>query len=561
MAGLLGVRHWALIAALALVAGAYAEPLPTGEGGETVDVTLEGGARIEVDEKAGGDVIVLDGKPGSYGRIEVKVRVDEVLSATVPLSWRGSFLVYFNGEGRPWVIVETDKGRVTFAGKRPVALGVWHDIVFEYRADDYGMLWVDGRSVVSFHGRGVLGQGEDEMWLGRYHWVDPESGEEHERFMHGAVAQPRLTVLPDDDLLDFGTEGMSNVMNVSWGDAIVVGEGWRKLNRLEHVQHLVNECQRFGVTKMLIRCSGEIIQTFHERRMAEDHWYLSALKDVDGDIRTEIIKQCHAAGIKVYAYSTIFDEGSPTSIKYGNEPFIWQSHFTIEHPEYLTESRDGTQRQWGVPCFAYPEARRYIISTFEHLMRKWPFDGIYICTRTHSKPAEFADQFGYNQPIVDEFKRRYGVDIRTEEFSHQQWWDLQGEYLTELLREFRQAFADDEIIIGVPRADHIGPPYGNMSLDWRTWCEEKLVDGMVLGVISGGWHYPDTRNLPGYVQSQQDNVGMRDLDYDLGEWFGPWCEQHGVEMYTQQGAFFADDEREMLAHPGMAGLVVNMRFR
>jgi len=570
------MKHAVALAVLLLTSLGWSEPLPAADPAATVDVTLEGSARIEADARAGGDVLVLDGEPGSYGRYaapkgvgrlrnfraEVKVRIDERRAATVPLGCPGSFLIYFSGEGVPWALIWTDKGRATLAGKDPVSLGVWHDVVFEYRADDYGKLWVDGRSVLSFYGRGLLTQGGPEMWLGRYYWVDPDNGETHERYMRGAVARPGLTILPDDDLCDLGAEDMSNLMVVSWGDAIVVGEGWRKLNRLEHVEPFVQECLRFGIRKVLMRCSGEIITTFHEMRMHEDHWYLSALKAVEGDIHAEMIRQCHAVGIKVYAYSTIFDEGSPTSILYGgNAPFFWQSRFTIEHPEYLMESRDGTARQWGVPCFAYPEVRRYMVSTFEHLMRKWPFDGIYICTRTHSKPAEFADQFGYNQPIADEFQRRYGVDIRTEAFDRSRWWDLQGEYLTELLREFRQTFADDEIIIGIPRSDYIGPPYGNMRLDWRTWCEAKFVDGIVLGVISGGWHYPNTRNLPGYVQSQQDDVAIRDVGYDLGQWFGPWCKEHGIDLYLQRGMVFSDEERELLENPGMTGFMLGFRQR
>jgi len=242
----------------------------------------------------------------------------------------------------------------------------------------------------------------------------------------------------------------------------------------------------------------------------------------------------------------------------GSTPFFWQATFSIEHPEYLVENRDGTKRQWGVPCYAYPEARRYIIGVFQHLLNKWPFDGLHICTRSHSRPAEFADEFGYNQPIAEEFQRRHGVDIRTQKFSKSQWWDLQGEYLTQLLREFRQAFAGREIFIAMPRADYLGPPYGNMRLDWRTWCQEKLVDGLVLGVISGGWHYPHTRNRPGYVQSQQDNVAMRPLDYDLGQWFGPACRQHGVELYLRRSSIASDADRDLLQRPGMTGFMLSL---
>ncbi len=76
---------------------------------------------------------------------------------------------------------------------------------------------------------------------------------------------------------------------------------------------------------------------------------------------------------------------------------------------------------------------------------------------------------------------------------------------------------------------------------------------MVLGIISGGWHYPNTMGLPGYVQSQQDNVGMRDLDYDLKDWFGPVCQASGVELYLSRTTFLADAERDVLKYPGMTG--------
>ncbi|NIA16091.1 MAG: hypothetical protein GWP08_18680 [Nitrospiraceae bacterium] len=56
------------------------------------------------------------------------------------------------------------------------------------------------------------------------------------------------------------------------------------------------------------------------------------------------------------------------------------------------------------------------------------------------------------------------------------------------------------------RAYTIGAPYGNMRLDWRTWCQERLVDGLVLDVFSGTWLYPAIRKRPGYVQCQQENV-------------------------------------------------------
>ncbi|MBU0606491.1 MAG: family 10 glycosylhydrolase [Armatimonadetes bacterium] len=557
------------VACLAVTIGlAAAAPLATGAGGEPLDVTLGGGAKIVPDAALKQDVLLLDGQPNSYAhcaapadwgrlrnfRVEVDVRPDQIRASSIPIAWPGAFMIYISGENKPWVWVETDKGRTIYSSSEPIVPTQWTHLAFEYRADDAGLLWVNGRSVLTIRGQGPLKQGGPDLWFGRYYWKDPKDGKEYAGWMKGGVGLPRITRLPDDDRLQVDLSGMHNAINVSWGDSIVVGKGWRALNRPEHVAPFVAECKRLSVEKVFLRVDHEFIMNYCERRMPDDHWYIKALKAVQGDMIASLIKGCHEAGLKVYAYQTIFDLGSPTSVLYGGStPFFWQSQFTIEHPEYVTESRDGKKRQWGVLCYAYPEARRYMIGIFEHIVGKWDLDGVYVCTRTHSYPAEFADQFGYNQPIVDEFKRRHGVDLRTQEFSRPQWWDLQGECLTQLLRELRAALKGKEMLIAIPRSDHIGPPYGNMRLDWRTWCQQKLVDGLVLGVTSGGWHYPNTMKLPGYIQSQQDNVGMRDLDYDLGEWFGPVCKATGVELYLARGTFYAEAERDVLKHPGMTG--------
>lgn len=562
------MRYLVSALGLLLVAAATCAPLPAGNEVPPLDVTLEGGARIAADGELKTEVLLLDGQAGCYGhcaapaghprnfRVEVSFRPDELRASTIPIAWPGCFMIYLSGEGKPWVWLETEKGRTIHASPEPLPAARWCRLAFEYRADDQGLLWVNGRSVLTIDGRGALKAGGPELWFGRYYWKDPKDGKEYESWMKGAVALPRIVALPDDDRLQVDLSAMRNAINVSWGDAIVVGKGWQALNKPEHVAPFVAHCRRLGVKKVFLRCDHEFIMQYCERRMPPGHWYLKALEAVEGDMLAALVRGCHQAGMKVYGYQSIYDLGSPTSVLYGGSaPFPWQSQFTIDHPEYLVESRDGKKRQWGVLCYAYPEARAYMVGVFKHELARWDFDGAYVCTRTHSYPAEFADEYGYNQPLAEEYRRRHGVDLRTQEFSKPQWWDLQGEYLTQLLRELRAATPGKELIVAIPRSDTIGPPYGNMRLDWRTWCQEKLVDGIVLGVTSGGWHYPDTMNRPGYVQSEQDGVAMRELDYDLGEWFGPACQAAGVELYLSRGTFYAEREREALKNRGMTGFM------
>ena len=561
-----------LMLSLSFALSAQAEPLPGGDG-NPLDVTLEGSARIGPAEGIEGEALLLDGKPGSYARtalpdgwgnpacfrVEAKVRLGSRRGGAVCLARPDGFWVYFNGEGKPWVVLDCEKRRVVMAGAEPVPTGQWLDIAFEYRADDISLLYVNGRSVAALPAVGPLKATSDELWLGRYRYIEKEK--EDNSYFPGAVALPKLTRLPDDDRFSLDAAAMSNAMNLSWGDAIVVGKGWRQLNKKAHVPLPVEECRRQGVKKLFLRTDDEFILRFCKHNMDENHWYLQAIAAVEGDLKAEIIDKCHQAGIEVYAYQSIFDGGSPPEVLYGGSaPFPWQAQFIVDNPQYLTQNRDGTKRQWGVLCYAYPEARRFMVDVFSHYLSKWDFDGVYVCTRTHSYPATFADEFGYNDPIAEEYRRRFGTDIRTEDFDKSKWYDLQGEYLTQLLRDLREALGGKAIYLAIPRSDHIGPPYGNMRLDYPTWCQEKLIDGLVLGVTSGGWHYPNTTNLPGYVVSEQDNLNMRPLEADLKDHFGPACAAGGVELYLQRSSIYSDADRDLLKYPAMKGFMVGFGY-
>ncbi len=71
------------------------------------------------------------------------------------------------------------------------------------------------------------------------------------------------------------------------------------------------------------------------------------------------------------------------------------------------------------------------------------------------------------------------------------WRKLRGEYVVQFYRELRQAIPKDKTIYtGLPRGRYLGPPYGNLYLDWESLIKEKLVDGIVLHVTSTMLHTP-----------------------------------------------------------------------
>ena len=330
-----------------------------------------------------------------------------------------------------------------------------------------------------------------------------------------------------------------NALNVSWGDQIVIGKGIARLDTPEHIRKALAMWGEQGQAGTVYwRISSWVIQTYHKTRKEKFEWYYKPLQEIEArcDPRTEAIRSCHALNMRVYAYLTLFDEGSPASILYGDSaPFPWQSTFTIEHPEYLACDRSGEKRHYGVMEYWYPEVRKYKIGQILAFLKKYDMDGVYICTRSHSRPADAADQYGFSDPVVTEFQKRHGVNIRTQEFDRQAWRDLRGEGLTLFFRELRAALKplSKRISVGVPRLEIVGPPYGNMTLTWRQWVKKELIDELVIGVNSGNFHYPSVKGKDkqrGYLGSGDEGFGVRPIEEDVGKVYGPLCREHGVAL-------------------------------
>ena len=120
-------------------------------------------------------------------------------------------------------------------------------------------------------------------------------------------------------------------------------------------------------------------------------------------------KYAHAHGMKVYAWATIFD-----SMYYAPPTEFFQ-----RDPEYTWASKDGNKHIPGVPCYAYPEVRRYRLAQMKELLG-YDVDGLFLSIRSHSPwPGrgkgggnEGARGYGFNASVVKEYIRRFGKDPR-----------------------------------------------------------------------------------------------------------------------------------------------------
>ena len=366
-----------------------------------------------------------------------------------------------------------------------------------------------------------------------------------------------------------------HIVNVSWGDHLGFGEGD---GRLETQEALFRRMRRWKEDLGAGILHWRVLRTRKEGRFyaakGYHHVSLKGSRLVDWDDLQVVPEAAHSLGMQAYLYVTLFDEGWPLpprkvrAVSYHNamhaQHVSWQSTFSRDHPEYAMRDRGGEQRQWGVLCLAYPEVRSHLCRSFEHLLEGSAFDGLFVCLRSQSKPADFADQYGFNPPVRDGFLERYGKDIWKTDFDVRKWRDLLGEYLTLFLEELGALVRPKglRLAVGCARGDVLGPPLGNAALQWRQWIEKELIDQLVINQNSSQcpsmWHqlWPMHRGY-GYVQNYLDESSMPPLGEDLATRYAPALRGSSTTLYVarQWDPHWEAEDAKLLHTPGVQGFV------
>jgi hypothetical protein len=353
--------------------------------------------------------------------------------------------------------------------------------------------------------------------------------------------------------LSMPVQAKEKLMILSWGDVIWQhkGEGTAQLDTPEKVAEAARIWKERGVDRVLFRADDFRVLLFHRIRPGYNNpyiqeWLKTTKRAWEQGLLEVAVKAIHEQGMKVDMWITIFDEGCPEHVLYSDSDFFsWQSHFTRENPHVLSADRSLTANQrkyhWGVMEYAYPEARGYMLSVIRAFSDPLDFDGVFLSVRSHSPPAEHADQFGFNEPVVKEFQRRYGRNILQTSFDLEQWRELRGEYLTQFLGEVKEHLRKKRqtLSIGVAQGDYIGPPFGNMKLQWRRWISEGIIDSLVVGHITNERaRYPNrTQRAMGYIQNQEEDMGLPSIEDAVRLSYGPLCQRFGVGLYLAPGSF------------------------
>ncbi len=367
----------------------------------------------------------------------------------------------------------------------------------------------------------------------------------------------------------------SNIVSVSWGDHLIFGESDGRLHKIDSLNRRMRRWREdLGANIIHWRCTRDRIRGRFYAGKGYRHFFKAKKSDISWDDLEVVPEMARKHDMQAFLYVTLFDEGwgllpkKVRGVSYHNKMHCqhvsWQSDFSRQNPQYAVADRTLANHQWGVLCLGYPAVRKHMIRRYLRLLKKGKFDGLFVCLRSQSKPADYADQYGFNDPVSEEYLKRYGVDIRTEDFDLQQWRDLLGEYLTRFLRELRETLGAKQMLlsVGVPRGSVLGPPMGNTTLQWPLWIKEGLIDQLVIDQKSSQcpsmWHqlWPMHRGY-GYVQNYLHGNGMKKLEEDIVNTYAPVFDGAKATLYLarQWQERSRTKEKDLLKLPGTAGLV------
>lgn len=197
------------------------------------------------------------------------------------------------------------------------------------------------------------------------------------------------------------------------------------------------------------------------------------------------IKAGHALGMKVILWIDLFDDMYPG----------FRSKFLDEHPQCQWVGKDGTTYFKGLTDYAWPEARAFRVAQAKELLA-FGADGILCSTSAHCRHlpnTHETDFYGYSQPIVDAYRERFGVDIRTaEDFDKEAWHDLKGDAMVRLYRELAALChgQEKELWIGLQLGRYtqfaVDPHFSTnvvarFTNHWKQLVDEGIADAFIVG--------------------------------------------------------------------------------
>ena len=400
--------------------------------------------------------------------------------------------------------------------------GSWHHVLCTaHKSRQLAQFFIDGRKVAQASGTQFPEKLNDVFWVGTergHSWmrgaIDDLQVEPVARLEPGPVIDATATPggpLPKAPRV-LGKSvgeltGKEFSINLDFFDICIGTDTWDMRDCDAEMERLMAMCAHYGIDRVYFRVSVCGAVCYHTKVMTpafESVFEKYTTEGLDtgcanipslhrrmGMVMRKIdplaccAKYAHKHGMQVYAWVTVFD-----SMYYAPETEFFQ-----QHPEYTWVSKDGTKHIPGVPCYAYPAVRKYRLDQVRELLQ-YDVDGIKFSPRSHSPwPGrrsgggnEGSRGYGFNEPVVQEYIRRYGKDPRAAEpdsLDELRFVQLKADFFTDFVREAKQLIsAAGKRLVVVTSASVSDPVRANwMYVDAEAIAREQIADE--LSIMAG----------------------------------------------------------------------------
>ena len=152
-------------------------------------------------------------------------------------------------------------------------------------------------------------------------------------------------------------------------------------------------------------------------------------------------------------------------------------------------SRGKNETLASAPCEAYPEVIKLWSGWIDKTLQTG-VDGLSVRLNSHGGCNDEPNEYGFNEPLLEEYRQRYGVDALEDDAVLDRLPRLRGEHVTAFLRDtaakVRRAGKKMQIHMH-PDAFRPNPSprerywsLTNINYDWKAWLEEGLADGSIM---------------------------------------------------------------------------------
>ena len=258
------------------------------------------------------------------------------------------------------------------------------------------------------------------------------------------------------------------------------------------------------------------------------------------------MEHAHALGLEFHTYYrlSIADKAQPYFF------FSTETTFLRDNPDCRMVAKDGSPLMKA--SYAFPKVREFMVSLIEEAM-EYDIDGVHLC---FTRGPEY---IGFEQPVLEDFKRLYGEDPRDVADDDERLYNLKASYLTELVRAVRRVADKHGEKRG--RKMQVSAVFEGGKEDMRyfgydayTWVKEKLVDFIITSAPSDLIKLAKENGCQVYMgPAGGDHVGTMKHAYAAGmDGMAIWdlhSEQFWPEKWTVTSRLGHRDEMADLPEP------------